>query len=188
MTDDHSVALALLPRIGDLPGSSWQELPAPIHDGDGTAGPGELLDCVGPDFPPADAVRAHASSGYFVRPPAGLVHGLSVVFDDPARCRAAADVLSAPAFAACLARSVAADIAADDRGTEVLAADVTATTDGHRVSFHGATAAGVRAVHLDVTTLVLGRGATVLWFAGSPEPTPDHLRRAVAEAIRRRDR
>jgi hypothetical protein len=171
----------LVPLPGDLPGSGWVPLDEPVSGG--TAGEAELIDCVGPSFPPAGAVVDSAASPHFLRPPHQLVHGLAVVFDDPATAAAAASVLAGADFARCLGRSVAADLVAVAAPAELLAVDLVDTGPGHRVTFTGASPAGVRPVHLDLVTLHAGTAVALLWFGDTPAPFPREVRHAVTAAV-----
>ncbi len=162
-------AATAVPADADLPGGGWLAIDEGFAAGAGEGGPGELFDCVGPDFP-EDAVVGTAASPHFVRPPRALVHGLGVEFDDDAAARLAADILAGEAFAACLGRSVAADLAARPVDTELIGIEVEATGAGHRVRFTGADERGVRPVNLDVVAVHVGRVVGLLWFGDTPEP------------------
>ncbi|WP_436794263.1 hypothetical protein [Actinospongicola halichondriae] len=160
----------IVPSPADLPGVGW----VAIGDGfgaEGEAGPGALLDCVGPDFPDASVVES-ASSPHFLRPPATLVHGTGVRFETEAAAEAAHAILSGPEFAACLGRSVAADLEAGDTTAELLGIDRVATMHGHRVRFTGGDGRGVRPVNLDIATVRVGTTVGVLWCGDTPDAFP----------------
>lgn len=177
----------VLPHEADLPGTGWLA----IDDGFGSddpagATPGELIDCVGPDFPAGDEVVATAATPHYVRPPGRLVHGFGVATTTDDAARRAQAILSGREFAECLGRSVAADLAASESEAELLAVDIEPTDDGHRVRFTGGTGDGVRPVQLDVVCLRIERAVGLLWFADTPEPFPAADLAAVVERIRRR--
>lgn len=177
----------VLPRESDLPGTGW----VAIDDGfgsDAPAGgtPGELIDCVGPDFPGDDEVVATAATPHYLRPPGRLVHGFGVVTSTLEAAERAEAILSARAFAECLGRSVAADLDASDSDAELLAVDLVPTDRGHRVRFTGGTGDGVRPVQLDVVCLRDDRAVGLLWFADTPDPFPVEDLGAVVVRIRAR--
>lgn len=185
MPDDR--ADDVLPRESDLPGPGWVAIDEGFGSDDpaGTT-PGELIDCVGPDFPGDEEVVATAATPHYVRPPGRLVHGFGVVTTTVEAAERAESVLSGQPFAECLGRSVAADLDASDSAAELLAVDVEPTDRGHRVRFTGGTGEGVRPVQLDVVCLRDDRAVGLLWFADTPDPFPaDDLDR-VLERIRGR--
>lgn len=163
----------VLPRESDLPGTGW----IAIDEGFGSDAPegttpGELIDCVGPDFPSDDEVVETAATPHYVHPPVRLVHGFGVLTATLDAARRAESVLSGRDFAECLGRSVAADLDASDSDAELLAVDVEQTERGHRVRFTGGTGEGVRPVQLDVVCLRSERAVGLLWFADTPDPFP----------------
>lgn len=163
----------VLPQESDLPGTGWLA----IDDGFGSDAPeggtpGELIDCVGPDFPRDDEVVETAATPHYLRPPGRLVHGFGVCATTLEAAGRAEAVLSGRDFAECLGRSVAADLDASESEAELLAVDVELTDRGHRVRFTGGTGAGVRPVQLDVVCLRDGRAVGLLWFADTPDPFP----------------
>ncbi len=175
-------ATDIVPGDADLPGSGWLA----IDEGfgiDGGAGPGTMLDCVGPDFP-EHAVLESASSPHFVRPPATLVHGMGVRFMTEDHAATAHGILAAPSFAECLGRSVAADIEADGTDAELLGVDLDKTAHGYRVRFTGGSDRGVRPVNLDVATLRLRTAVGVLWCGDTPGTFPDDDLAALLGRIR----
>lgn len=177
----------VLPREADLPGTGW----IAIDDGFGSDAPvggtpGELVDCVGPDFPADDEVVATAATPHYLRPPGRLVHGFGVATTTAEAAARAEAILSGQAFAECLGRSVAADLDASESEAEVLAVDVEATRRGHRVRFTGGTGDGVRPVQLDVVCLRAGNAVGLLWFADTPDPFPADDLDAVVSRIEAR--
>lgn len=166
-TVDDVGAAEIVPVDADLPGSGWLAIDDGFAGDAGDEGPGALLDCVGPEFPD-EAVVDTAVSPHFVHPPGRLVHGLGVEFDSDEAAGRAETILSARAFAECLARAVAADL-----GASLLAADVVTTRLGHRVRFTGGDEHGVLPVNLDVTPVRRGRDVGVLWCGDTPDPFPD---------------
>lgn len=180
-------ATDVLPTDADLPGTGWMAIDEGFGSaGDGADSPGALFDCVGPGFPDGDEVIETAGTPHYVRPPGSLLHGFGVLVASDDAAERAERILSAPAFAECLGRSVAADLAAGDATAELLAVDHEATGLGHRVRFTGGTVAGVRPVELDVICLRRGRAVGLLWFADTPEPFPTDAVEAVVERIRAR--
>lgn len=172
---------AVLPRESDLPGTGWLAIDEGFGSDtpDGIA-PGELIDCVGPDFPDDEIVQTEATPHY-LRPPGRLVHGFGVATSNEGAAQRAATILSSRAFAECLGRSVAADLDASESEAEVLAVDLEPTDRGHRVRFTGGTGEGVRPVQLDVVCIRDGNAVGLLWFADTPDPFPtDDLDRIVA--------
>ena len=178
---------AVLPRESELPGAGWLAIDEGFGSDalDGTT-PGELIDCVGPDFPGDDEVVATAATPHWVHPPGRLVHGFGVATATAGAAERAEAILSGRAFAECLGRSVAADLDASDSDAEVLAVDVEATERGHRVRFTGGTGEGVRPVQLDVVCLRHDRAVGLLWFADTPDPFPVDDLEVVLERIRTR--
>lgn len=172
---------AAIPVLGDLPGEGWQvvELPDPGRAGNE---PAELLDCVGPDFPRGNEVRASASSAHFLRR-RQLVHGIGVAFASVAAAGRAAEVLRGAPFAACLGRSVAADLAADPHGAEVLGVEVAPGGPPQRVSFAGVSSAGALTVHLDIVVVDRGPVVSLVWFGDAPDPFPGADRRQVVARL-----
>lgn len=186
MTDAASSAV---PVDADLPGGGWLAIDegfSGIAD-EGGAG-AALFDGVGPDFP-EEAVVSTAASPHFVRPPRTLVHGLGVEFDSEHAAVVAATILAGADFAACLGRSVAADLASRPVDTELIGIEVTVAGPGHRVRFTGADDRGVRPVLLDVVAVHAGRVVGLLWFGDTPEPFAedqrDHIVRAVSARLGR---
>jgi hypothetical protein len=177
----------VLPRESDLPGTGWFAIDEGFGSDDpaGTT-PGELIDCVGPDFPGDDEVVETAATPHYVRPPGRLVHGFGVRTTTVEAAARAEAVLAGRDFAECLARSVAADLDASDSAAELLAVDVDQTGRGHRVRFTGGTGEGVRPVELDVVCLRRERSVGLLWFADTPHPFPDDHVEAVLARIRAR--
>lgn len=185
MPDAH--ADDVLPRESDLPGSGWVAIDEGFgSDAPGGATPGELIDCVGPDFPGDDEVVETSATPHYVRPPGRLVHGFGVRTATVEAAGRAEAVLSSRDFAECLGRSVAADLDASDSDAELLAVDVERTGRGFRVRFTGGTGEGVRPVQLDVVCIRQERAVGLLWFADTPDPFPDDDLEAVVERIRRR--
>jgi hypothetical protein len=177
-------ASVVLPIDADLPGVGW----AAIDEGFATwsgEGPGALFDCVGPEFPD-DAVIEAASSPHFVRPPGALVHGLGVAFAAEVAASAAESILASADFAACLGRSVAADLDAGATGAELLDVRVAATPLGHRATFTGGDEAGVRTVHLDIVVIRIGLAVGVLWCGDTAAPFPEDEARHLLDRVRRR--
>lgn len=177
----------VLPRESDLPGTGWLAIDEGFGSDDpaGTT-PGELIDCVGPDFPGDDEVVATAATPHYVRPPGRLVHGFGVRTTTVEAAERAHAVLSGRDFAECLGRSVAADLDASDSDAELLAVDVERTGRGYRVRFTGGTGEGVRPVQLDVVCISSDRSVGLLWFADTPDPFPGDDLDAVIERIRSR--
>lgn len=177
----------VLPAESDLPGAGW----IAIDEGFGSdartgSTPGELIDCVGPDFPADDEVVHTAATPHYVHPPGRLVHGFGVLTTTADAADRAEAVLSGRAFAECLGGSVAADLDASDSEAEVLAVDIEQTDRGHRVRFTGGTGDGVRPVQLDVVCLRRERAVGLLWFADTPDPFPaDDLAGVVARISER---
>src|SRR3546814_3895206 len=65
----------VLPREADLPGTGWVAIDEGFGaDAAGGPTPGELVDCVGPDFPADDEVAGTAATPHYVHPPGRLVH------------------------------------------------------------------------------------------------------------------
>ena len=177
----------VLPREADLPGPGWIAIDEGFgSDAPGGATPGELIDCVGPDFPGDDEVVETAATPHYVRPPVRLIHGFGVRTTTVEAAERAEAVLSGRAFAECLGRSVAADLDASDSDAELLAVDVEPTDRGYRVRFTGGTGEGVRPVQLDVVCIRDGRAVGLLWFADTPDPFPEGDLDAVIERIRSR--
>jgi hypothetical protein len=177
----------VLPLESDLPGTGWFAIDEGfgIDDPAGTT-PGELIDCVGPDFPGDDEVVETAATPHYVRPPGRLVHGFGVRTATVEAAARAQLVLSSRDFAECLGRSVAADLDASDSEAEVLAVDVEWTGRGFRVRFTGGTGEGVRPVELDVVCIAADRSVGLLWFADTPDPVPEDDLVAVIHRIRAR--
>lgn len=179
-------ATTVLPEESDLPGVGWLAIDEGFGAAPGEGGPGELIDCVGPEFPADDEVVETAGTPHYVRPPGRLLHGVAVLTaTDDAADRAEA-VLSGRPFAECLGRSVAVDLADPGVEAELLAVDVEDAPRGNRVRFTGGTAAGVRPVHLDVVCVRRGRAVGLLWFADTPDPFPADDVTAVVERIHAR--
>lgn len=174
----------LVPGEGDLPGSGWLALDELVRGG--TQGEAELIDCVGPEFPTADETLDSASSPHFVRAGGQLIHGISVVFTTADATDRAAAVLRRPAFGRCLGESVIADLIASPDDVEPLAADALPMNWGQRLSFTGASAAGVLPIHLDLVVLDVADAVSLLFFADTPDPFPDEERIHVMECISRR--
>ena len=177
-------APAVVPADADLPGVGWLAIDDGFT-GDGGDGPGALLDCVGPGFPD-DAIVDTAASPHFVRPPGRLVHGLGVAFDSVDAALGAETILASAEFAACLGRSVAADLAAGATDAELLDVEVVATAAGHRASFTGGDEHGVRAVHLDIVTIRVDAAAGALWCGDTGAPFPSDDVAHLVASIRRR--
>lgn len=171
----------LVPLPGDLPGGGWVALDEPISGGAG--GDGQLIDCVGPDFPGPDETSETSASPHFVRAPHQLVHGIAVLFTTTAAAGRAAAVLRQPAFAQCLGRSVATDLLANPAAAEVLTIDVEPGPGLQRVTFSTGSRAGVRPIHLEIAVLACGRAVSLLWFADTPRPFPDDQRHTVSDRI-----
>lgn len=174
----------VLPAESDLPGTGWIAIDEGFGS-DAAAGstPGELIDCVGPDFPGDHEVVHTAATPHYVRPPGRLVHGFGVLTTTADAADRAEGVLSGRAFAECLGRSVAADLDASGSEAEVLAVDVDETGPGHRVRFTGGTGDGVRPVQLDVVCVRRDRAVGLLWFADTPDPFPADDLAAVVDRI-----
>lgn len=187
-------ATDVIPDDADLPGTGWLAIDDGFAGGPGGGGPGAVFDCVGPSFPDR-AVVDTAASPHFVRPPGALVHGLGVAFDSIHAADTAAVILASLDFAACLGRSVAADLASADRASadlatgnsdaELLGVEVSPTDLGHRVRFTGGDVAGVRAVNLDIVVVRAGTAVGVLWCGDSGIPFPDGDLRHLAGRLRR---
>lgn len=184
-------ALDLLPRREDLPGDEWHMIGASAW-GQGDEG-AELFDCVGPTFPRDDEIVSTAESARFVQPPRRLLYAVSVEFDAPGTTSRAADILRGDAFAACLGRSVAADIAADASNAELLDVEVLPVVAaggcrGSRLSFTAGGEHGIMAVHLDLVTITVDRAAAVLWLGDTDHPFPgeerDHVIGRILERVR----
>jgi hypothetical protein len=178
-------AADVLPGEGDLPGDGWLA----IEEGFGTSAgeegfhPGELIDCVGDDFPGDDEILETAATPHYVRPPGRLLHGFAVLCGTEDAAERAVRVLDGRAFADCLGRSVAADLADPDLEAELLEVDVDVTEQGHRVRFTGGTSEGLRVVHLDVVCIRDDRAVALLWFADTPDPFPSADVDSVVERI-----
>lgn len=186
--DAASPVLDLLPRREDLPGPDWRMIGAPAA-GQGDEG-AELFDCVGPAFPRNDEIVATGESARFLQPPRRLLYAVSVEFDTPATTSRAATILRGDAFATCLGRSVAADLAASPTEAELLEVDVVPITaaagnTGSRLSFTAGGDHGVLAVHLDLVTLTVARAVSVLWLGDTDHPFPaderDHVITRILE-------
>ncbi len=184
MTDQR--AAAVLPRESDLPGTGWLAIDEGVgSDAPPGSTPGELLDCVGPDFP-EDEVIGTAGTPHFLRPPGRLVHGFAVTTRTVEAAEQAERILSSRPFAECLGRSVAADFDASDSEAELLAVDLEPIERGHRVRFTGGTGDGVRPVQLDVVCIRKDTAVGLLWFADTPDPFPaDELDGVVARILAR---
>lgn len=179
-------ATDVLPREADLPGRGWMAIDEGFGAGPGEGGPGELIDCVGPEFPRDDEIVESAGTPHYLRPPGRLLHAVGVLAGtDDAADRAQA-ILSSRAFAECLGRSVALDLADPDLDAELIEVDVQDAPLGPRVRFTGASPAGVRPVHLDVVCLRRGRAVGLLWFADTPAPFPADDLAGVVARIRAR--
>ncbi len=178
----------VLPEEGDLPGRGWLAVDDGFEDlAGGTAGVGEAIDCVGPRFPEGDEVAATAATPHWIRSPGTLLHAFALSAATGEAADRAEAALSSTAFATCLGRSVAADLDADaDGGPELLAVDVTATDEGHRVAFVGSAGDGVRPVTLDVVCVRRGTAVGLLWFADTPGPFDEDARRHVLDRIAHR--
>lgn len=176
----------VLPRESDLPGTGWLAIDDGFgSDAPGGTTPGELIDCVGPDFPD-EQVTGTAATPHYLRPPGRLVHGFAVSTTTVGAAERAEAILSGRAFAECLGRSVAADLDASESEAELLAVDVEATDRGHRVRFTGGTGAGVRPVQLDVVCVRAANAVGLLWFADTPDPFPAEDLDAVVARIQAR--
>ena len=182
---DHRAA-DVLPRESDLPGTGWLAIDEGVgSDAPPGSTPGELLDCVGPEFP-EDDVDGTAATPHYLRPPGRLVHGFAVSTTTVEAAQQAERILSSRPFAECLGRSVAADFDASDSEAELLAVDLEPTHRGHRVRFTGGTGDGVRPVQLDVVCIRNGSAVGLLWFADTPDPfPPDELERVLAKILAR---
>lgn len=178
-------AADVLPREEDLPGPGWLA----IDEGFGSdrddlhLGPGELIDCVGEEFPDDDEILESAATPHYVRPPGRLLHGFAVLCASDAAAERAVSALDSWRFADCLGRSVAADLADPALEAELLQVDVDVTEHGHRVRFTGGTIEGLRGVHLDVVCVREDRAVGLLWFADTPAPFPADEVDAVVERI-----
>jgi hypothetical protein len=177
-------ALDVLPDEADLPGGGWLA----IDEGFGSSRedfltPGELIDCVGEEFPGDDEIVETAATPHYVRPPGRLLHGFAVLCRTDAAADRAVAVLDSWRFADCLGRSVAADLADPSLEAELLQVDVDATEQGHRVRFTGGTEDGLRVVQLDVVCIRDERAVGLLWFADTPDPFPAGDLEAVVERI-----
>ena len=161
----------IVPVDGDLPGTGWAAIDEGFESGSGDVQAAELFDCVGADFPEDDVVGT-AASPHFVHPPGRLLHGVGVAFGSVDAATRAATILCATAFAECLGRSVAADLASQPIDAELLAVDVHRTESGHRVSFTAGDEHGVRPVHLDIAVLRAGALVGLLWCGDTPAPFP----------------
>lgn len=178
-------ATDVVPVDADLPGDGWLAVDEGFG-GDGTSGAvAELFDCVGPTFPDVDVV-ATAASAHFVHLPRRLLHGIGVAFATSESADIAEEIFHDRDFAECLGASVAADLDTQPVDAELLGIDVSATTSGHRVSFTGGDALGVRPVHLDIVVVRLGDAIGLLWFGDTPEPFGETERSHVIERIRSR--
>jgi len=178
-------AADVLPAERDLPGTGWLAIDEGFgsgEDGDGWS-PGELLDCVGDEFPTDDEIVETAATPHYVRPPGRLLHGFAVVCATDDAADRAVEVLDSWRFAECLGRSVAADLADPSVTAELLQIDVDATEQGHRVRFTGGTVEGLRVVHLEVVCIRDERAVGLLWFADTPDPFPIADVDAVVERI-----
>lgn len=179
-------ATDVLPVERDLPGAGWLAIDEGFGAGPGEGGPGELIDCVGPDFPGDDEILESAGTPHYVRPPGRLLHGVAVLAGTDASADRAEAILSGRAFAECLGRSVALDLSDPDLQAELVEVDVADGPFGSRVRFTGASPAGVRPVFLDVVCLRRGRAVGLLWFADTPEPFPADDLAGVVARIRAR--
>ena len=181
-------ALDIVPTEADLPGDGWVTIGDDLGGESGVTGAGDLLDCVGPDFP-EDEVVDTAASAHYVRMPRTLVHGLGVTFTDPMVAMDAELILVQPEFAECLGRSVAADLDAQPIESELLGIDVTATPAGHRVRFTGGDENGVRPVHLDIVVVRVEAAVGLLWFGDTPDPfEPDDRDHVVGRVVAKASR
>lgn len=179
-----SDAPVLIPELDDLPaGARWLSMDDGVAaDGVGGGEIAELFDCVGPAFP-EDRVVATSASPHFVAEPQMLIHGFAIRFADVGAADQACSILGEARFAECLATAIAADF---DRGpidAQLLGADVTSTVCGHRVSFTGGDARGLRPVHLDIGLVQVGDSLGVLWCGNTPEPFPPEAVRGVLDRI-----
>lgn len=173
----------LVPGPVDLPGAGWRAVE--LGGGGVPAGEGELVDCVGPDFPGPEEVVDSASSAHHVRR-RQLVHGLAVRFTSEAAAARAADCLRRAEFARCLARSLADDLAGDAGGPEVLEVVLADGGPPHRVSFTGVSDDEVLTVHLDIVVLAAGTAVGVVWFGDAPTPFPTEDRDHVVSRLQGR--
>lgn len=174
----------MLPREADLPGTGWMAITEGFGSSDGTGEqPGELIDCVGDDFPHDDELVETAASPHYLRPPGRLLHGFAVLCRTDDAAERAVRVLDSWRFAECLGRSVAADLDDADTEAELLEVDVDATEQGHRVRFTGGTSEGLRVVQLDVVCIRDERAVGLLWFADTPDPFPSDDVESVVERI-----
>jgi len=178
-------AVDVLPGERDLPGAGWVAIDEGFgsSDDDPYWSPGELLDCVGDDFPSDDEIVETAATPHYLRPPGRLLHGFAVLCATDAAAERAVQVLDSWRFAECLGRSVAADLADPSFAAELLQVDVDVTEQGHRVRFTGGTADGLRVVHLEVVCIRDDRAVGLLWFADTPDPFPMGDVDAVVERI-----
>ena len=178
-------ALDVLPREEDLPGAGWLAIDEGFGSNrdDPDLGPGELIDCVGEEFPDDDEILESAATPHYLRPPGRLLHGFAVLCASDDAARRAVEVLDSWRFAECLGRSVAADLADPGFEAELLQVDVGVTEQGHRVRFTGGTIEGVRVVHLDVVCIRDDDAVGLLWFADTPEPFPTEDVDSVVERI-----
>jgi len=178
-------AADVLPREPDLPGAGWLAVDEGFGAGPDEPGwsPGEVLDCVGPEFPADDEIVETAATPHYVRPPGRLIHGFAVLCATDDAAERAVTSLDSWRFAECLGRSVAADLADPSFVAELLQVDVDATEQGHRVRFTGGTSEGLRVVHLDVVCIRDERAVGLLWFADTPDPFPVGDVDAVVERI-----
>lgn len=186
-----TLALDLLPRREDLPGDGWRMIGASAA-GQGDEG-AELFDCVGPTFPRDEEIVSTGESARFVQPPRRLLYAVSVEFDAAETTARAVQILQGDAFAACLGRSVAADLAADSSNAELLDVEVlpvvaTAGCRGSRLSFTAGGEHGIMAVHLDLVTITVDEAAAVLWLGDTDHPFPgderDHVIDRIMERVR----
>ena len=178
MSRSPLLAHDIVPVDGDLPGEGWMAIDEGFESRSGDVEATEVFDCVGAGFP-EDEVVGTAASPHFVHPPGRLLHGVGVAFGSVDAAARAATILCATAFAECLGRSVAADLAAQPIDSELLAVDVHRTDSGHRVSFTGGDEHGVRPVHLDIAVIRAGALVGLLWCGDTPAPFPaadlDHV-------------
>lgn len=179
-------ATDVLPGDADLPGSGWLAIDEGFGAGPGDGGPGELIDCVGTDFPGDDELLETAGTPHYVRPPGRLLHGVGVLAASDDAADRAESVLSSRDFAGCLGRSVALDLSDPDLEAELVEVDVQDSPLGQRVRFTGASPAGVRPVYLDVVCVRRGRAVGLLWFADTPAPFPADDVAGVVARIRAR--
>lgn len=173
--DDTALASLVLPLTEDLWGGGWTVQEDPDGSADATAAVPEP--CYPPEFPDRSVTADDAVT--YVRPPGGVVHAISMVFDDPATAAQAWSMLVDEGFARCFAESLAAEIAQGGEvellGPVLRPSSFTLDRAGHRTAAHRAAFSGVEdegvlPVILDLAVVVTRRAVVLVWAADPLRP------------------